>query len=235
MKILGVIPARSGSVSIKNKNIKMLNDYPLFYYTLKQSLNSKVFDRIIVSTDSKKYLNLANKYGANTPFLRPKKLSKNNSLATDTIAYAVLQTEKYFNEKYDLVCMLQPTTPLRILSDFKKIISLMKKNFTIYDSIISVVDVDNFHPIKMKKIINSQLTDYEYWPIENPPRQTLPKVYIVNGAFYLTKRNILINKKSFKGKKSLPFVMPKERSVNIDNILDFKLAALMMKKLKIIF
>ena len=229
MKILGVIPARSGSKSIADKNIKKINNYPLFYYTIKPALKSKVFDRVIISTDSKKYLNIAKKFGVDTPFLRPKSLSTSKSLAIDTMTHAVLKCEKYFKEKYDLICMLQPTSPLRIIKDFKSIISLMKKNYNKYDSIISIVDVDNYHPVKMKYIKNNQLFDYEKWHIENPPRQSLPKVYIVNGAFYLFKRNVLIKKKSFKGKISMPFIMPKSRSINIDNILDFELAKKMIK------
>lgn len=232
MKILGVIPARSGSKSIINKNIKKINNLPLLYYTIKPALKSNVFDRVIVSTDSQKYLNIAKKFGISTPFLRPKNLSTSSSLAIDTITHAVLKCERVFKEKYDLVCMLQPTSPLRTIKDFKLIISRMKKNYNKYDSIISVVDVDNYHPIKMKYIMNNQLFDYKKWNIENPPRQSLPKIYIVNGAFYLFKRDILIKKKSFKGNKSLPYIMPKSRSINIDNILDFELAKMIIKNQK---
>lgn len=235
LKILAIIPARSGSKEIKNKNIKLLGKYPLIYYTITQALKSKIFDKIVISTDSKKYLKLAEKYGVSSPFLRPKKLSLSNSLATDTIYHAVKKTEKYYKTKYDLICMLQPTAPFREVKDFTSIIKIMKKNYKKFDSIISVVDVDNFNPYKMKTINKNKLIDYKFWPIENPPRQSLPKTYIVNGAFYFFKRDSFMKNKSFKGKYSIPYIMPKERSVNIDGLIDFELANVVLKKLKIKF
>ena len=235
LKTLAVIPARSGSKGIKDKNIKLLGRYPLIFYTIKQALKSKIFDDIIISTNSKKYLKISEKYGVSSPFLRPKKLSSSESLATDTIYHAVQNCENYFNTKYDLICMLQPTAPFRELADFKKVLQIMKKNYNKCDSVISVVDVDNYNPYKMKIIKKNKLFDYKKWPIENPPRQSLPKTYIVNGAFYLFKRNSFIKSKSFKGKYSIPYEMPKERSINIDSLIDFDLASIILKKTKIIF
>lgn len=235
LKTLAIIPARSGSKGIKNKNIKLLGGYPLIYYTIKQALKSKIFDDIILSTDSKQYLKIAQKYGVSSSFIRPKKLSSSNSLATETIYHALKKTEKYYKTKYDLVCMLQPTAPIRKVNDFTHIIKIMKKNYNKCDSVISVVDVDNFNPYKMKIINENRLIDYKKWPIENPPRQSLPKTFIVNGAFYLFKRDSFMKNKSFKGKYSIPYVMPKERSVNIDSPIDFDLANIILKKLKIKF
>lgn len=235
LKILAIIPARSGSKGIRDKNIKLLGKYPLIYYTIKQALKSKIFEDIIISTDSLKYLRIAEKYGVSSPFIRPKYLAKSSSLATDTIFHALKNTEKNFKKKYDLICMLQPTTPFRGVDDFLKIFEIMKNNFKKCDSVISVVDVDNFNPIKMKKIERNKLVDYQKWPVENPPRQSLPKTYIVNGAFYLFKRESFMKNKSFKGKYSMPYIMSKDRSVNIDAPIDFDYANTILKKLKIDF
>ena len=235
ISILGVIPARSGSKSIKDKNIKLLGSYPLIYYTIVQSKKSKIFDNIVISSDSKKYLQIAEEYGVKTPFIRPKNLSNDNSLAIDTIYHAVIESEFYYKTKYDLICMLQPTAPFRTIRDYKNVLNIMKKNYKKCDSVISVVDVDNYNPIKMKVIKNNKLIDYRKWPVENPPRQSLPKTYIVNGSFYLFKRDVLMKRKTFKGNNSYPYLMPKERSVNIDNILDFNLAELVLNKSKIKF
>lgn len=235
LKTLAIIPARSGSKGIKDKNIKLLGGFPLIYYTIKQALKSDIFDDIIISTDSKKYLKISQKYGVTSPFIRPKSLSNSKSLATDTIYHAVNKTEKYFKTKYDLICMLQPTTPFREISDFLRIFKIMKNNYDKCDSVISIVDVDNFNPYKMKIIKDNKLIDYKKWPVENPPRQSLPKTYIVNGAFYLFKRDSFIKNKSFKGKYSIPYIMPKERSVNIDSQIDFDFANIVLKKLKIKF
>lgn len=235
LKILGVIPARSGSKGVKNKNIKKLGKYPLIYYTIKQSLNSGIFDNLIISTDSKKYLKIAEKYGVSSPFIRPSNLSLDKSLAIDTIYHSIKKCESFYKIKYDLVCMLQPTSPFRESNDFYKILNIFKKNFKKCDSVLSVTDVDNYHPYKMKIIRSNKLFDYKKWHTENPPRQSLPKTYIVNGAFYFFKRDQFIKNKSFKGKTSIPYIMPKEKSINIDNNLDFSLSEIYLKKLKIKF
>ncbi len=229
MKIIGIIPARKGSKGIKNKNIKLLNNIPLIGHTIKSALNSKVFDKIIVTTDSRKIASISKSFGAEVPFLRPKKLATDSALAIPTIIHALKKTEIIFKEKYDIVCMLQPTSPLRKINHYKKILRLFKNNFQKFDSIISVKDVNNYSPYKMKIIKNNKLLDYKKWPVENPPRQSLPKIYIVNGAFYITKRNILLQQNSFKGKKCMPFLMKENDSINIDNEYDFYLAEKIIK------
>ncbi len=229
MKIIGIIPARKGSKGVKNKNIKLLNNIPLIAHTIKSALESKIFDKVIVSTDSIKIANISKSFGAEVPFERPKYLSTDRALAIPTIRHALQKTELIFKEKYEIVCMLQPTSPLRKIEHYHKIFRKFKKNFKNYDSIISVKDVGNYHPYKMKKVINNKLIDYKKWPIENPPRQSLPKMYIVNGAFYIFKRKILLNNNSFKGKKCLPFIMSEHDSINIDNENDFLLAEKLIK------
>ena len=224
MKIIGIIPARKGSKGVKNKNIKLLNNIPLIAHTIKSALESKVFDKIIVSTDSIKIANISKSFGAEVPFIRPKYLSTDRALAIPTIRHALKKSESIFKEEYEVVCMLQPTSPLRKKEHYHQIFRKFKKNFKKYDSTISVKDVGNYHPYKMKKIRNNELIDYEKWPIENPPRQSLPKIYIVNGAFYIFKRKIILENNSFKGKKCLPFIMSENESINIDNQNDFLLA-----------
>jgi len=229
MKILGIIPARQGSKGIKNKNIKKINNIPLINYTIHECLKSKIFDKLIVTTDSKKIATISRKAGALVPFLRPKYLAKDKSLAIPTIKHALKKTEEIYNENFDIVCMLQPTTPLRRAKDCIKIKNIMKNNLNKIDSIISVVNVNNNHPIKMKKINkNNFLVDYVNWSVENPPRQSLPPVYIVNGAFYMCKRDVILKQNSFKGNNCLPFIMDPKYSINIDSEIDFKLAEIIL-------
>ncbi len=227
-KILGIIPARGGSKGIKNKNIHILNGFPLIYYTIKEGLGSKLLTNLIVSTDSIDIKNISEKYGAECPFIRPKKLSTDNALAIPTIQHAVRSFEEIVGFKYDFILMLQPTAPLRKASDIDNaLIELITKDA---DGIISVVDVDNFHPIKMKIIDNGFLNDYKDYEVENPPRQELPPVFIVNGAIYATKRDVIMKQNTFKGKNCLPYIMPQERSVNIDNFSDFIVAEYYLKR-----
>ncbi len=228
MKILAIIPARKGSKGVKNKNIKLLNKIPLIGHTIKTAIASNVFSKVIVTTDSSKIASISKSFGAEVPFLRPNYLSTDTALAIPTIIHALKKTELIFKETYDVICMLQPTTPLRRKIDYKKIFRQFKNNYDQYDSVISVKHVGNYSPYKMKIIKNNQLIDYKKWPIENPPRQSLPNIYIVNGAFYVTKREVLLELKSFKGRKCLPYLMDEYNSINIDNHNDFFLAEKMI-------
>ena len=121
--------------------------------------------------------------------------------------------EKMKKFKYDYVVMLQPTSPLRTSTDIDKAINMLIKSSS--DGIISIVNVDNNHPMKMKKFlgddqVSGKIVDYEKPPVENCPRQKLPPVFIVNGAIYATKRNVLINDNSFKGEYCDGYVMSPE-------------------------
>ena len=229
--ILGVIPARGGSKGIKNKNIHLLNGFPLIYHTINEGMKSKLLTDLIVSTDSIDIKNISEKYGAECPFIRPKELSTDNALAIPTVQHAVRTYEKIVGFKYDFILMLQPTAPLRKANDIDSaLVELITK---CADAIISVVDVDNFHPFKMKTIDNGFLNDYKDYEVENPPRQELPSVFIVNGAIYATKRDVLMKQNTFKGKNCLPYIMPQERSVNIDNFTDFIVAEYYMNEEKV--
>ena len=221
-KILAVIPARGGSKGIKDKNIYPLAGKPLIYYSLDACTKSKLITDIIVSTDSKKIKKIVKDFGLEIPFMRPDHLATDDSLAIPTVIHAVNEMEILNKINYDYVIMIQPTAPLRTSEDIDNSLNLLINEDT--DSIISIVDVDNYHPIKMKLVKENRLYDFQESGLENPPRQSLPKVYIVNGAIYAMKRDVLIVGQTFKGESCLPFIMPQERSVNIDNLPDFTVA-----------
>ncbi len=227
VRVLGVIPARGGSKGVKNKNIKKLLNKPLLEYSIVEAKKSEVLDDFIVSTDSKNIQRIAQDLGAKVPFLRPKYLATDNALAMDTVRHAVLEYEKLNNVTVEIVVMLQATAPLRKAYHIDDALrKFAKSNF---DSCISVVNVDNNHPFKMKRIVGNRLTDFIETGLENPPRQSLPDVFIVNGALYIVKRDIIVNNFSFKGKTCLPYEMEKIDSVNIDTNVDFLLAEQILK------
>ncbi len=228
-KIIGVIPARGGSKSILRKNIKILQGKPLVAYTIEEAKRSKYLTHLVVSTEDEEIKNISLKYGAEVPFLRPEELATDDTLAIPTVQHAVITLEKIKNIKYDYIIMLQPTAPLRKTEDIDKALAMLIEAGA--DGVISVVDVDNWHPMKMKKFDeNSYLIDYETPPVENPPRQILPRVYMVNGAIYATKRDIFMEKNTFKGEKCLGYIMPPDRSVNIDTEIDFLIAEYYLRK-----
>lgn len=222
MKIIGVVPARGGSKGIPRKNIRLLGGKPLIKYTIDAALRCPLVTELVVSTDDREIQRIALECGAKAPFLRPAELATDGALAVPTIQHAVAEMEKRKGLEYDYIIMLQPTTPLRESEDIKEAMERLMKSDA--DGIISVVDVDNWHPMKMKKFVDGLLVDYQRPPVENPPRQSLPRVYMVNGAIYATKREVFMKRSTFKGEKCLGYIMPPERSVNIDSEPDFIVA-----------
>ncbi len=221
MKVLGIIPARGGSKGVRRKNIKILNGKPLIEYTINSAINSEL-SRIIVSTDDIEISNFANSLNIETPFKRPANLSSDQASSLDVAIHGLLETEKIDNIKYDAVMLLQPTTPFRTKDDINSAIEIIRNNNV--DSVISVVNVGGNHPARMKYIKNNRLIDPPFCEIvENQNRQELEPMYIRNGAIYLTKRSVLLNK-SFKGQDSYAYVMSENTSVNIDTQKDFDYA-----------
>ena len=216
-KILAIIPARGGSKKIKNKNIVKIKKKPLLGYTIEQALKSKYIDEICLSSDSIKIINIAKSFGLNVFFKRPKILS------TD----ALEKSKKYFKKKFDYFILLQPTCPLRksfhIDQSIKKLINSK------HNSLISICDVDGYHPNRMKVIKKNLLFNYSKKKSEDMrPRQKLPKVFIRNGAIYLTKVSFFEKKKIISDKTSIPYLMEQDNSINIDGPLDLELAKILL-------
>ena len=226
--ILGVIPARGGSKGVPRKNVKPLLGKPLIAYTIEAALASRLLTDTVVTTEDEEIAAVSRQYGAQVPFMRPDDLATDAAKAVPTIQHAVAEMERIKGVKYDVVVMLQPTTPLRTADDIDQ--CLEKLLSTGADSVISVVEVGGYHPVRMKRIVpdpsgtSDLLVDYAEEEIENQPRQELPSVYLRAGSVYATRRDVLMNDNTFKGKVSRPFVIPHERHVNIDNQLDMKIA-----------
>lgn len=237
-RVLGVIPARGGSKGIPRKNIRPLGGKPLLAYTIEAALASKGITDLVVSTDDVEIQSLAIALGAQAPFLRSAELSHDRALAVPTIQNAVEIMESVRKgQRYDYVMMLQPTTPFRSSNDIDQALKMIMEARPEApqrqaEGLISIISVDNWHPMKMKKFMGERLVDYERPPVENPPRQTLPPVFMVNGAIYLTKRDVLMERGSFQGSFCLGMEMPPERSVNIDSDVDWVIAEYYLEKAK---
>ena len=229
MKILGLIPARKGSKGVPNKNIKNLAGAPLVTHTVEAALASKVFHRVVVSTDCEVTQAIVENAGAIAPFLREANLADDTALATMVIADALEKSEVYFSESYDVVCMLQPTTPLRSADDCRNVAEIMRTQPNT-DSVISVVEAAQ-NPYKLvRRDADGQLQHFLDWPVENPPRQSLPTFYSYNGAFYATRTDVFKATNSFRGNRCTLYEMPAERSVNIDSLFDFEVAELLLAR-----
>jgi CMP-N,N'-diacetyllegionaminic acid synthase len=229
-KILAVIPARGGSKGVPRKNIRLLGDHPLIAYTIQTALAvQKKLHRVIVSTDDEEIASIARHYGADVPFMRPVELGADNARMVPVLQHAVRFIEDQDHIHMDWVLLLQPTTPFRAVEDIQAAIRLAQAGGC--DSVISVVQVFHVHPILMKRIENDQLLPFSTEEKEGTRRQDYqPPAYMRNGAIYLTRRDGLINNDSIWGKTIRPYVMPEERSVNIDNEIDFLIAEQMLLK-----
>ncbi|HYG16773.1 MAG TPA: acylneuraminate cytidylyltransferase family protein [Bacteroidia bacterium] len=222
MKILGIIPARGGSKGVPGKNIKMLAGKPLIKHTIDVALASNL-SKVIVSTDDDDITRVAREAGAEVPFSRPADLASDTAKSIDVAKHALLEMERLDNTTYDAIMLLQPTAPFKTVEDINTAISILESTSDA-DSVISVVDVLANHPARMKYVKNGQLIDPPFCEAyENQNRQELEKMYIRNGAIYLTKRDTLLNN-SYKGKKCMALEMPQHRSANIDTMDDFEFA-----------
>ena len=225
--ILCVILARGGSKGVPDKNIKKLNGRPLIYYTIKSIQEAGIYDRIILSTDSPMIADVAKKYGVEVPFMRPDYLASDTSIAQDAIEHALKWVED--NDKvYDYVQYIFPTAPLRTSEDLLKGIDILfDKNA---DMVISVCKTD--HPAQWMNTLPSDysLKGFVKKEYRQKNNQVLPDTYRLNGSIYVGRWDIFYNKMDWFEQNIVAYIMPRERSIDIDTELDFNLAEMLMKK-----
>jgi N-acylneuraminate cytidylyltransferase/CMP-N,N'-diacetyllegionaminic acid synthase len=224
--ILALIPARGGSKGLPRKNIRPLLGKPLIAWTIEQALASKYLDRVIVSTDSEEIAEISKKYGAEVPFMRPKKLATDEVKSIDVVLHAVKWMEEN-DGSYDLLMLLQPTSPLRTVEDIDKAVELLFGKGAI--AVVSVCKVDH-HPYWSNVLPEDGCMENFIRPEAiNKNRQGLPIFYRLNGAIYLAYCDYLKQEKTFFGDKTFAYIMPKERSIDIDEEIDFILAELLRR------
>ncbi|TFG71863.1 MAG: acylneuraminate cytidylyltransferase family protein, partial [Anaerolineales bacterium] len=224
LTILAIITARGGSKSIPHKNIVTVAGKPLIAWTIETALGSILLDRVIVSTDDPEIAQVSRTLGAEVPFMRPADLAKDDTPGINPVIHAMQWLEE--NERYrpDYMMLLQPTSPLRMPEDINAAIDLAKDKQA--DSVVSVCPVHK-HPYWMKQITDDgRLVDYALPERKYTYRQELPVVYALNGAIYLTRRDILLKKSSFYTKNTYAYIMPPERSMDVDTVWDLQLVDL---------
>tara|TARA_Y100001968_G_scaffold330935_1_gene384079 strand:- start:2427 stop:3107 length:681 start_codon:yes stop_codon:yes gene_type:complete len=218
MTKLGLITARGGSKGIPKKNIKTLFGKPLIEWTINAAKKSKIIDRIIVSTDDEEIAEISYSCGAEIPFLRPEELSNDKASSIDTVLHCLNNIEEVED-----VFLLQPTSPFRNSIDIDKIYEL--RQTTHAETSVSV-SLASTHPEWMYVIHNRKMKNYTK-KTKTLRRQDLEEVYQLNGAIYLASKQHLVSKKSFIDENTVPYIMPKERSLDIDTMLDWDIAELM--------
>jgi len=212
MNIVAIIPARKGSKGIKNKNIIIYKKKPLLFHSIKSAFQLKKINRVIVSTDSKKYKSLAQKFGAEV-ILRPKKISGSKSLDKEYLVHAYNYLKSKENLIVDLFVLLRPTCPDRNIKDLKRALKFSIKNFTKYTSVRSV-HLTHSPPQKVfkigkKKYLTGFFNKYLKGEYHSKPRQEYPLTYAPNSFFDVLKPKYFMKYKSKKilwGNKIYPII-----------------------------
>lgn len=223
--IVGIIPARGGSKGIHRKNIRKLNKKPLIFYSISEAKKSKFLSKVVVSTEDIQIANVAKKFNA-CVIKRPKKLATDKSQSIDTIKHVIHFLEKQNKSKIDIIVFLQPTSPLRTTEDIDKAISKFIKSKS--DSLISVSETTH-SPYFMYSLKGNFLKPLLKTSTKSKRRQDMPKTFQINGAIYITSRELILKRNTVFGKKILPYVMDIEKSVDIDSPLDLILAEHLLK------
>lgn len=185
--------------------------------------------RAIVSTDDQEIADVVRREGADVPFLRPAELADDRAKMAPVLRHAVLELESAEGARYDWVLLLQPTSPFRSLDDLREALGLARAGGC--DSVISVVRVFDVHPVLMKKIEGGRLLPFCVPEPEGTRRQDYePPAYMRNGAIYLTRREVLVERGSIWGEVIRPYEMPEERSVSIDTEVHLRIVDQMLRE-----
>lgn len=225
MKNIAIIPARSGSKGLKDKNIKNLCGKPLMAYTIEAALKSGCFDEIMVSTDSEKYAEIARQYGANIPFLRSEATATDTASSGDMIE-EVLNGYRQQKQEFDTFCLLQPTSPLRVSEDIFAAYKIYKEKASF--AVVSVCETEH-SPLWCGHLPETN----EFTNFINPDnikrRQDGGKFYRLNGAIYIVNIEKFRRDRFFYQAGSYAYIMSQEKSVDIDTEIDFRFAELLIQ------
>lgn len=222
---LAIIPARSGSKGLPDKNIKEINEKPLMAYTIEACTKANLFDEILVSTDSMKYAEIATRYGAKVPFLRPESLALDHTTTSDVILHVIHEMMNR-GKQFDYLVLLQPTSPLRTEKHIKDSINLLMNNEA--DSLISVSKL--LHPSALNVTIDESGTLVLPFSREDViRRQDFMEEYQINGAIYITSTKNFLQYKSLFAGKIIPYIMNPGSSIDIDDAFLFRVSELLLK------
>jgi CMP-N-acetylneuraminic acid synthetase len=219
--VLGIIPARGGSKGVLRKNIRWVAERPLIAYTIEAARQSRVLTDYLVSTDDEEIARVARREGA-AVLMRPAALA-----ADDTPMVPVIKHALAHRGACDVVVILQPTAPLRTAADIDTAVHILRDSGA--DTVVSVYEVDDHHPSRMYKLHGDCLVPYDHEP-PNRLRQSLPPVYHRNGAVYVCRAAVILEQETTLGAHLRPYIMPRARSINIDDEFDLAIADFLLRQ-----
>lgn len=226
--VLAVIGARGGSKSLPGKNLASLGGKPLIAWTIEAALTCPSVTRTIVTTDDESIADTARRHGAEIPFMRPPELADDATPGITPVLHAVRWLDEHEHYRPDVVVNLQPTSPLRTGADIGAALRLLAERKA--DAVVSVTEADQ-HPFWMKTI-DPDGWMHDFVPQSDPilVRQKLPDVYALNGAIYLAYRDVLLANDGWYTSRTAAYVMPFERSIDIDTAWDLTIAQLLLDR-----
>lgn len=219
-RLLGLIPARGGSLGIPRKNIRLLGGKPLVAWSIEAARLSRYLDRVVVSTDDPEIAACARQYGGETPFARPAELATDTAQGVDVVLHALDEMPDA-----DAVVLLQPTSPLRSVDDIDRAIELWDAGGAI---VVAVTEAAQ-SPYLMYRLAEGGLVPVLKERSDDTNRQRVPTTYVLNGAVYVADRAALLAERAFMTPATRPYVMPAERSVDLDDEADWQYAEFLLR------
>lgn len=227
-KVLGLIPARGGSKGILRKNIQMVASQPLMAWTAIEAKKATKLDRLVISTDAEEFAVVAKQHNIEVPFLRPTELAQDRTPSEAVAVHMLRWLEEHENYKPDYLLYLQPTSPLRTANDIDASIAIAQDKNA--DAVLSVSSVVR-HPYFMKTVgADGRLEHFMEQKRPVPQRQELSPLYALNGAIFLIRREVMLQRQDWYGDKNYAYVMEAERSLEIDTPWELKLADLILRE-----
>ena len=227
INILAVITARGGSKGIPRKNIRDVAGKPLISYAINAALGTgPLLYKTIVSTDNDEIARVAGEYGADVPFIRPADLATDTATSLSVVQHAVREIENQDNVTIDWSLLIQPTNPMIKSVDISRAIALIDDTAT---SIVSVTESGKYHPLKALEIVDGYLQPFNKAAPATVRRQDLPLSYKRNGAFYMTRRDILLEHNDLYGSLVKPCFFEEKKDIDIDTEFDLKLADFILR------
>jgi len=225
---LAIIPARGGSKGLPGKNIKNLCGKPLIAWSIETGLNSKYIDEVMVTTDSQEIADVAQKYGANVPFLRPKELATDTATTFDAIKHTIDFYKEKLKKEFDYIVLLEPTSPLREVSDIDNAVEQLLNSDA--DAIVGICKTEDQNPaFLVLKDNNNYISGYENRSMKVIRRQDISDVYFFERTIYISKTDVLLDKQTFYHDKTIGYEVPKYKSLEVDDMDDFIMVEAMMK------
>jgi CMP-N,N'-diacetyllegionaminic acid synthase len=228
MRNLCTIGMRGGSKGVPNKNMLKLHGKPLMAYTIEQAKESNLFEHIVVSTDSEDIAEMSRSFGADAWFLRPEELATDEAPKLPAIRHALLESECHYGQQFDVLVDLDVTSPLRLVEDITGAYQQFIDEGA--DILITATPARKNPYFNMVEKINGRIRKVKH--LDKPPvrRQDAPQVYDMNASIYIWKRDVLLKRDTLFTDNTSLYIMPEERSVDIDKDMDWEFVEFMMGK-----